>query len=145
MAVAELPITLRCPLCLERFVARTAEGPLVRCSGCQTITHQACRHELGPCPVLGCSSSARPAAPQPAPAPSPALLRWRTERSHHSAEFAALTAVVRRHPWRFGVAALLGVAYLLFWPQPEPPDTNCYLSYQYTQEVRERLSRLKAK
>ena len=137
MPVAQLPTSLRCPLCLERFVARSAEGPLVRCGECGTIAHQACRQELGPCPVMGCAGWTGPA-----PARTPEPLRFRSEPSHHAQEFRRLTSVFRRHPERFLVAALLGAAYCLFWPKPEPVQHICYHPPRLEREIERRMPAL---
>lgn len=138
MILADIPARLRCPLCLERFAERSAEGPLVRCGGCKTITHQACRHELGPCPVLGC-----PSPGDAVQSLTTARVRWRKEPPHHFAEFAALTTVLRRHSERFLIALLLGVAYVFLWPAPQAPTHGCNHS-GISKEIKEKLSLVRA-
>ena len=45
----------RCSYCHDHVTG--AEPDLVACASCNTVLHDACWHDLGRCPVLGCSGS----------------------------------------------------------------------------------------
>jgi len=53
---------LRCPYCRDALLA-PRPGPIAFCAGCGTGAHEACVHEHGGCPSLGCAGGPAPEAP----------------------------------------------------------------------------------